>query len=95
MGAPSAAAVAWYTRDNYARHRALDPDGLQPTFDEWLRDAKRGIKQLERQGFVVQRVPIEPEALVSWCLARGRKIDPESRASYVFELARAEDTGRH
>ncbi len=78
--------VAWFTRDTYGAHKALDPHGLQPSFEEWLSTAERG-GQLERQGIVPERIVIDPTEFAVWCRQRGCKIDGRARsefASFVF-----------
>jgi len=75
--------VAWFTRENYAAHKALDPNGLHPTFDEWLKDAKARMEQLERKGIVLIPVVIDPEKLAAWCKSQGTEVNAKARTTFV------------
>jgi hypothetical protein len=73
----------WFTRENYAAHRALDPDGLQMSFDEWIQTVERGLKQLELQGIVPARVVIDPTDFAAWCRGEGREINGDARMAFA------------
>ena len=82
---PIIRAAAWLTRENFPAHRALDPNGLQASFDEWLRDAERITKEFERDGGIVERVVIDPDQLVTWCRSRGCDVNSRARAQFAIE----------
>ena len=46
-------AIAWFTRKNFVGHRALDPTGLPPTFDEWHSRAGQQAIQADQNVRVV------------------------------------------
>lgn len=75
--------IAWFTRENFAAHKALDPHGLQPTFDDWLRDAERGVKQLKLRGIVPERVVIDPNDFAAWCKSQSMKVDGRARGAFA------------
>jgi len=75
--------VAWFTRENFDAHRKLDPHGLQPTFDDWLRDAQRGMEQLKRDGLAPETVVIDPADFAEWCGDTGRKVDGRARSAFA------------
>ena len=82
-------ALAWYTRETWARLREVadDDQALDGTFEEWERGALAAIRDLEFVGQRVRKVPIDIDALVSWCRERHRRIDSAARAEYVTYLS--------
>jgi hypothetical protein len=78
-----AAAIAWFTRKNYAAHRALDPEGLPPTFDEW----QAQVRQHMGQQRPYMRVVFSPGQFAAWCRAEGRRIDASARTAFAEIVA--------
>ena len=78
-------AVAWFRRAEYPVHRALDPENLQDTFDEWERNARKVRRQLKRGGVHTTPVLLSPEELIAWCRERLCAIGPRARAELAAE----------
>jgi hypothetical protein len=76
--------VAWFTRRNYAQHRAMDPAGLPSTFDEWLAH----VAQQCRQKDPVLRVVIDPAQFSAWCRAASRDADALARTAFAQVAAK-------
>ena len=76
-------ATVWFTRKNYAGHRALDLDGLPPTFDEWL--ALVGNRVGPKR--TCMRVVFSPDHFAAWCRAEGREIDAPARIAFAQIVA--------
>jgi hypothetical protein len=77
-------AIAWFTRRNYPRHRALDPLGLPVTYDDWL--GRTG----QRDHFGQRaRVVIDPGKFAAWCRAQGREFDASARTEFAQVVADA------
>jgi hypothetical protein len=81
--------LAWYTRETWAHLREVadDAHALDSTFEEWERGALAAIHDLESLGRRIRKVPIDIDALVSWCRERNRRIDSAARAEYVTYLS--------
>jgi hypothetical protein len=77
-------AVVWFTRKNYAAHRALDPEGLPPTFDEW----RASIDQHVGHQRPYVRVVFSPRQFTAWCRAEGRAIDASARTAFAEIVAK-------
>ncbi len=77
-------AIAWFTRRNYPRHRALDPAGLPLTFDDWQ-------SRFTEPSKVSVRVVIDPAKFAAWCRAQGREADAAARNAFAQVVA---DNGR-
>ena len=80
--------LAWYTREAWKRLREVadDLDALDDTFEDWERGALAAVRDLESAGRQIRKVPIEVDALVSWCRERHCRIDSAARAEYVTYL---------
>lgn len=80
-------AIAWFTRKNFGGHRALDPAGLPPTYDEWHARAGEYVAKAEPG----VRVVIDPGKFAAWCRAEGRAADAAARTAFAQVVA---DAGR-
>ncbi len=80
--------IAWYTRETWERLRevAADLQALDDTFDEWERGALAAVRDLESMGRRIRKVPMDIEALVTWCHEQHRLLDSAARAAYVTYL---------
>jgi hypothetical protein len=76
-------AIVWFTRKNYVAHRALDPEGLPPTFDEW----RALVGQRTGQKRPYRRVVFNPGHFAAWCRAEGRDIDASARTAFAEIVA--------
>jgi hypothetical protein len=75
--------VAWFTRKNYQRHRALDPAGLPVAFEDWLFSAGQQVVAASPSA----RVVIDPAKFSAWCRAQGRESDTSARGAYAQVVA--------
>jgi hypothetical protein len=75
--------IAWFTRRNYAAHRALDPEGLPPTFDEWRALVGQHTGHIRPH----MRVVFSPGQFTAWCRAEGREIDASARTAFAEIVA--------
>ncbi|MBF0563152.1 MAG: hypothetical protein HQL37_14330 [Alphaproteobacteria bacterium] len=85
---PSIVGIAWYRENDWKRIKSLfqDADQLHDTHAEWLKDTRKAIKQLEKEGCFAKPVVIVIDDLIAWCLVRGCKIDATARTEYVVHL---------
>jgi hypothetical protein len=87
--------VAWYREHDWPRIKTLFQDGgqLHDSHAEWLKDTRKAMKQLEKEGCFAKPVVIDIDDLIGWCLVRGCKIDAKARTEYVVHLMQAESKG--
>lgn len=87
--------VAWYSRDEWPRIRAIaaDPETLEASYDDWLKVFNESRDALRQAGIVAEDVPVIADELRQWCVAEGRSIDGEARASYAAEQLRRKYQG--
>jgi hypothetical protein len=84
-------AVGWYTLESWERLRAVADDVVM-TFAEFERKATRKIRELEAEGFVVQKVTVDVDHMVAWCRRKGYRVnDTKARAAYGAVLLMARD----
>jgi hypothetical protein len=83
--------IAWYSRDNFYRIRQIEPDGggLHETFEEWLEEAQQTVLKIAATGVRIERVDIDPDALLAYCRASNIKCDEQARAGFAHVLASA------
>ena len=94
----TATGVAWFDQEQWEKLRAVASDGevLEESYQAWLAMAERGIRELEETGMIIERVPVNVEELVAWCIEHDRPIDSSARAEFAAsELRRlhSSDTG--
>ena len=82
--------LAWYTPEQWSRLRDLSTDKarLEDTYEEWRSFAEKAEADLLAEGVQVQRVPVDVDALATWCTQNRHPIDGEARAEFVAHLMR-------
>jgi hypothetical protein len=86
--------MGWYTPESWERLRAVADDVVM-TFAEFEQKAERKVRQLEAEGFAVEKVMIDVDHMVAWCRRKGYRVnDSKARAAYGTAVQMARDTGR-
>jgi hypothetical protein len=77
--------LAWYTPDQWQRliEIADDRDSLDETYEQWLRSARKMMREMLRLGQPVEKVDVDVEELRLWCQAHGDAVTGEARSRYV------------
>lgn len=85
--------IAWYSRKNWPALKTIlaDASTLPDTFDEWRRSAAALESRMRHEGFIVERVDIDPETFPQWCKSQGLISDDRARSRFASEIA----TERH
>lgn len=88
--------VAWYRREQWNRllEMSSDRDKLEDTFDEWKSSAEKQFDNLARSGFLVRKVDIDVDELLSWCDSKNRPVDGEARADYTATTLREREQSK-
>jgi hypothetical protein len=81
----TAIGVAWYRHEDYPQILKImsDADLLPPTYNAWRTQANESERMLERKGYKVVRVYIEPDRFPTWCFKRGLPLDAKARAQFT------------
>jgi hypothetical protein len=79
--------VAWYRAEQWQRLREISADRkeLEDSYQEWVRNVERAIKELNRNGIQSVKVAVEVEELLKWCQSRNKPVNGEARADFVSE----------
>jgi hypothetical protein len=79
--------VTWYTRDEWARVKAVatDPERFEATFEEWERMAEAALLKFQVVGLVASKVFIDANALLAWCLVHNTPNNASARARFVSQ----------
>jgi hypothetical protein len=87
--------IAWYRRDQWPRLRELasDADKLDQSYEDWLAGAQRTLVQMSVAGVRAQRVDVDLDELVRWCLAEGRPLNSAARAAFAASRLRLAHEG--
>jgi hypothetical protein len=83
-------AVPWYGPGDWRALRlvAVDPEDLEASYEEWARLSALSCSELAADGFDVERIHVETEALIRWCVERCVPLDGRARAQFAwFTLA--------
>lgn len=85
-----AAGMMWYRRDQWDRWRDATPDWdeMSPTYEAWLREAKKGVRLYQDQGITVQRVDADLEEFLDWCRYKGVQPDGAARSQFAADQVR-------
>ena len=77
--------IPWYSAEQYAEIKALMKDGheLPRTHAEWQRFAEQAEEHVRRQGKLVVRAHLEPEAFRHFCLRHGLDVDAQGRMKFA------------
>jgi len=84
------AGIVWYNNEViYRRALAIFEDAfdMPSTYEDWKVEITKTAKKFKRDGWVLIRAELEPETFVTWCKARGLKIDAKARVTFGDETA--------
>lgn len=78
-----ALAFGWFSASTYSSLREISADkgNLPETFQEWESRAQAQFDGLGKKGIAVEKVLIEPDALLSW--AKQSPINSKERAEFA------------
>lgn len=84
--------IAWYQREHYAALRELFVDGhqLPISYDQWLQQAERLVRELTSRGQTVIKADIDPQHFPTWCIAHELNIDSQARQRWASVVAARE-----
>jgi hypothetical protein len=87
--------VAFYTRAEWDKARAVMPDGHTfGSYDEFVARITEVTHQARAKGQAVIRVYINTDEYIAWCRLNGRQVNANSRAEYAGIRAAEQDNGR-
>jgi len=90
--------MPWFSPEGYVKMRAAaaDKDNLFDTFEEFEQNAIAHFDQAVADGHATEKVMIDADALIAWCIAERRPLDGIARQMFaaitVYEM---EDRAGH
>ena len=81
----TAIGVAWYRPEEWEtlHNASTDKDQLEETHAQWLKEAKRVVKQLRQQGLQIVKIDVEVADLLLWCEGQKIPLNAEARSKYT------------
>ena len=85
--------LCWYQPEQWERLKEIANDraDLEPTYEEWRKNASRAISDFQASGQPIKKVKINLEELLFWCNEKGKVVNSESRAEYVTFIIQQQD----
>lgn len=77
--------VAWYSRDQW-KHLcdiAEDRDQLEEAYKEWEDKAEKSVRVFKEKGIHAEKVYVDINELVDWCVENKYPVNSESRSTFV------------
>lgn len=84
---PGVVGLAWFRREDYPRLLTIFEDAheMHDTWEEWEKAAKMVEERFKAEGYVVERVYIDPDTFPDWCRKAGVGIVASARSRFTGE----------
>ena len=81
--------MVWYAAEHFAEIKAMMEDGhkLPSTHAAWQRAAEEGERSYRRQGALVVRAHLVPDAFREYCRTHGLNLDAKGRTHFASSVA--------
>lgn len=76
----------WYeTVEDFEKVKSISADAhnLDNSFEQWLKSAETGVKEMSKRGHIVKRININPDELLAWSKKRGLEINGKTRNNFA------------
>jgi hypothetical protein len=82
--------LAWYSKEQWKllKRRAVDAHLLDDSYDDWLEQMNRLVRQLNQKGNEFVKFFVDVAELELWCQEENVPLDAKARSRYVVEVAR-------
>ena len=77
------AAVAWYRAEDWPRWKSISEDGMDDTYEEWLKQARQAVLTMSLESMEVHRVSVDPDEFLNWARSKRKPITSASRSEYA------------
>ena len=80
--------VGFYIREEWERFlaSASDREKLEDTYDEWLCNLYKGVRQMRAMGINPKKVVVHLDELINYCIDHKLKNDSEGRTKFITDL---------
>jgi len=92
-----AVGMVWYSLEHFDEIKAMMEDGnkLHRTYSEWRLAAEQGERKFRREGNLVVRAHLVPDAFRQFCSERGLNLNAEARNQFASWVALKEHGTTH
>jgi len=82
--------IGCYKREEWEQFLALadDREKLEDTYDEWIRDFRKTVRNMRKAGINPRKVCFKLDELIDFCRKKGLKNNAEARSEFFAELTR-------
>jgi hypothetical protein len=81
---PTCIVIPWLRKEDWPRWQSIDPK--LRTYDDWLRKIEVTIKNVEKRGYLAQKVIVNPDDFLAWCESIKCKVDRNARSHFAATL---------
>lgn len=77
--------VGWYKKEQWSllREKSEDVEELEDTYYEWVANANETIKNLSNSHYHIEKIEIDVEELIEWCIKEKCPLNGESRSMFI------------
>lgn len=88
--------LAWYSKGQWKllKRSAADAHLLDDSYDDWLEQMNRLVRQLKQKGNAFVKFFVDVEELELWCQKVNVPNDAKARSRYVAETAHEKKPGQ-
>jgi hypothetical protein len=80
-------AISWLRKEDWSRWQAID--NQLPGYRSWLAKMENTMKELTRRGISFEKVNVDPDEFLKWCLLNKRAVIGDSRWEYAAAILAA------
>jgi hypothetical protein len=86
--------IAWYRKEQWfiLRQVAENPNDIEDTYEEWLKNANKLKKALVDSGLAVEEVDVDMQDVINWCKKGNKTINSNNISEYVVFKLREKNT---
>jgi hypothetical protein len=86
--------IAWYRKEQWfiLRQVVENPNDIEDTYEEWLKNANILKKELVDSGLAVEEVDVDMQDVINWCKKGNKTINSNNISEYVVFKLREKNT---
>ncbi|MFH1195457.1 MAG: hypothetical protein V1720_07070 [bacterium] len=78
--------IACFNENDWEEWKQISDDQLEDEYEDWFIQASLAKSNLEKEGFIIEKVEIKPDEFKIWCNKNKKRLDGSARSQYVTEL---------
>lgn len=77
-------AMCWFQKSEWLALKEIDPESMDDSYEEWLKNANRAISDLRADGAQVKKIAVRVHELQAWCKENRTKPDSPTRSKFAI-----------